>query len=889
MIQAIFHKSKLEEQLSEELRFHLDCEIEKNLRAGMSPDEARDAALREFGGIEQTKEKCRDTFGIRWLEEARQDLRYGLRGLVKNPGFCVAVILSLALGIGANITIFNLIDAVLIRPLHIKDPHQLFQPVHVPSPGWDALLYTEYLDFKNTAGVFSSLAAYGRAPGEIYFNDGMETVRIDHLSVSDNYFTALGIVPQKGRFFLPFECKSIGAEPVLVLSGRFWKSHFSSDPSVLGKTVKLNNLQFLIVGVTPDDFRGLDLSYEPAVFIPLTMAEALSPFGNLYSEQVRNNYSPINWLRLAGRFSPNVNQDQASTILTTIFRNVHARRTNSSSEYTQKLFIETRLVSAIAISSDDHKDLNRFLFMLAGVVGFTLLITCASVANLLLARAEQRRKEMAVRLSLGAGRFRLIRQLLLEGLLLSMAGAVVGLLIMFGIVRVLSAYSLPGGVRIDSLSLGLNWPVLVCTAGLALLTTILFGMAPAWKTTQIDLLSALKTQGGATGRGKSRLRNTLAIAEIALCLPLLVGTGLFIRSMQRVLSTNLGYDPKSLIAQNIDLTSWHHSNVRSALFFHDLLERVRAMAGVISASVFRPWFSNPFILVEGIERHVSQGTWVNVIDNHYFETMRIPILKGRGLTDSDMRGTTKVAIINEAMARLFWPGQNPIGQRIAVPPAVEQSNPAEIVGVVGSIRGFGPKGMTDSQLYLPQSQLAESWDLNGDLIVRTTGLSSGITTSLQKAIQSVAPGLPTQSIHTVEAETWSSLAIQRFGATLLGLLSLLGVILATVGIYGLIAYSVNARTNEIGIRMALGANHKQILLLFFRHGAVLILVGIGIGVGVAIATTRLLSNFLFGVMPNDLATVGGVGILLAGIAFVATYLPARRAARVDPMLSLKYE
>jgi predicted permease len=435
---------------------------------------------------------------------------------------------------------------------------------------------------------------------------------------------------------------------------------------------------------------------------------------------------------------------------------------------------------------------------------------------------------------------------------------------------------------------------LIFTAGLTLLTTLIFGMAPAWKTSRVDLLSALKTQGVATGRGKSRLRNMLSIVEIALCLPLLVGTGLFVRSMQRVLSTNLGYDPKNLMAQHFDLISWHYSNLRSALFFQDLLDRVREMPGVVSASVIRSSFGTPSVLIEGVEKRASQITWVNVVDRQYFETMRIPIVQGRGLTESDVRGAAKVAIINGAMARLFWPGQNPIGQRIAVPPAVDESNPVEIVGVAGSIREFGPQGKTHSQIYLPQrqfdqSQIPESADINGDLIIRTTGLTTGIAASLRGAIQTIAPGLPFQTLKTAEAETWSSMAIQRFGATLLGLLGLLGVVLATVGIYGLIAYSVCQRTNEIGIRMAMGADREQILRLFLHDGAALILCGVGFGVGAAILTVRLLTNFLFDVKPHDFATFLGVGILLAGVAFVASYLSARRATQLDPVSALREE
>jgi predicted permease len=883
---GLFSRTKAEKELSAELQYHLERKIEENIKSSLSPDEARRQALLTFGGIDQIKEACRDYHRGHWLEILTQDFRYSLRQLKKSPGFCLAVVLTLAIGIGTSLAVFSLFDSVVLRPLPITDPSNVFL-LQDQRPSWVSLsfLYTDYLRFQVRNDAFVDMAAFGTS--FVALNDGHETLLVEPLLVSANYFSLLGVKPQIGRYFLPAEGGQPGAAPVAVLGDRFWRKHFAADRNVIGKSIRLAGLSFVVVGVAPSSFRGLILSQCPELYVPLTMAEALKPGPNMFSNKVRDGYSPTAWLSLVVRLKDGMPRERAESIATAV---VPPSLPDDIQQDTRRR-IHLQPAATVAIPEENRPAATRFLLLLVAMVGFSLLVGCASLANLMMSRADQRRKEIAIRLSLGASRSRIVRQLMTEGFILSLLGGGLGVLLMISIIRWIQVFHLPGGIEIGTLSIGVTSSLIVLVLTLSILTTMLFSLGPAWRSSRLDLGTALKGTRGISRQDNSPARVTILVAELALCLPLLVSAGLFTKSLKHALSIDLGFDPSNLYEIPCSLGVQGYEKNRSDRFLQELLERVGRMPGVKSVSLTQTPGGGPSIYVNGIERRLPRDVWENLVDYRYFETMGLPLSRGRGLGIQDVRGGPKVAVINEVLAQLLWQGENPIGQRISCMPPQESeiADPVEVVGVVGNARRLGIQGGVHPQMYMPWVQQRAIDIRDATLVVRTRANSSGLIAAIGQEMRALDPKLPTPAITSLTEQTWELLAPQRLGLILLGWFGGFSLIVAVVGLFGLISYSVSHRTNEIGVRLALGAKPRAVLILFLRQGVLLTTVGIAIGLALALLSTRLLGGFLFEVGSLDPSTFVEASAVLGATTLISTFLSARGAMHVDVMTALRWE
>lgn len=809
-----------------------------------------------------------------------QDIRFGFRLLFKNPGFTAVAALSLALGIGANATIFSFINAILLRPLPVKEPEQLVR-VYTSSNSirFGAVSHQDYLDLREGSGdVLSGLTAERLKPMSI--SDGGQNEIIPGCIVSGNYFSLLGVSPAAGRAFLPDEDETPGARAVAVISYGLWRRRFNADPAAVGQTVTINNHAFTIVGVAPEKFTGIALGQAPEVWVPLMMQPQAVPGATLI------NSRDMRWLNVTGRLKPGVSPEQAQARIDALARRIAEENPRSNAGTWASVF-----------TVNDNPDGPRkavvpVLGVLAVVVGLILLIACANIANLLLARATARRKEIAIRLSLGASRARLVRQLLTESVLLSLGGGVVGLLASVWAPGLLFASLKPPTAFGVTLDLGVDGRVLFFTLGLSVVTSLIFGLAPALRASKLDLTSVLKDEAGALGGGvnKSRLRAALVIAQVTLSLVLLIGAGLFVRSLRSAQSVSTGFDGSRILNASFNVALQGYNQARGEVFERQVLEQVRALPGVEAASlaeVLPLSGSNQQLLMEaeGYEP-VRPGDTLsidyNVVATDYFKTMGIGFARGRDFESQDREGSPGVVVVNEAMARRLWPGQNPVGKWLR--PAAPNAKNLEVIGVVanGKYRRLNEEPL--SYMYLP---LAQNYSPGVTLQVRTGGEPHKAAESLRRAIQSLDGSLAIYNVKTMDESVGLSLFDQRLAATLLSFFGLLALVLAGVGLYGVMNYAVSQRTRELGIRMALGAQKGNIIRLVVGQGLKLTLVGTGIGLVVAFALTRLISRMLYGIGAGDPVTFAGTSLLLLTVAFVASYIPARRATRVNPMVALR--
>jgi predicted permease len=818
-----------------------------------------------------------------------QDLRYGARMLIKSPGFTAVAALSLALGIGANTAIFSLVDKVMIRKLPVEEPDRLVTVSVNSGRGLGTVFtYPDFADYRARNEVFEDLVCY--AQRALTLNEGGRAERIQGTIVSGNYFTALRVRPALGRGFLAEEDKTRGTHPVVMLSYGLWQRRFGADPGLVGKAVNLNGVNFTVVGIAPPEFTGTVPGITPDVYVPVMMQGQVSPswkMDPLFGPRSRN----LSWLEVLGRLKPGISREQAASAMTVLGSQVASANPNpdGSPRFEPKFALED--------GGRGHtyllRDLRFPLQMLMATVGLILVIASANVANLLLARAGARQKEIAVRLAIGAGRARLIRQLLTESALLSTLGGVGGLALAASISGLVISYTPPNAFSALTLDNRLDWRVLGFTLAISLLTGILFGLAPALSASRSDLVSTLKDETSLLGKRVRRLslRNLLVVAQVALSVIVLVGAGLCVRSLQKLLAVDAGFDPSKILVMSADVSLSGYDNERGLRFFSDLLERVKLLRGVeaVSVAAQTPLSSgvNSILKAEGYtpESGEDLSSDFNIVGPDYFLTMNIPLLHGREFGMSDVATAPQVVIINETAARRFWPNQNPVGRRLTLGRAPDE----EVRDIVGVVKDSKYRRLNEEARPAMYSPFAQDYRANMTLHVRTADEPGAMVAAVRREAQALDASLPLYGVRTLEEQKSNSLYTSRLAATLLTVFGLLALGLAAVGLYGVMTYAVNRRVRELGIRMALGAQSRDVLKLVLTQGVKLALLGVGIGLLAAFALTRWMESLLFGVRPTDPLTFTVITVVLTLVALVACWIPARRATKVDPLIALRGE
>jgi predicted permease len=814
------------------------------------------------------------------METLLQDIRYGLRMLAKNPGFTAIAILTLALGIGANTAIFSVINAELLRPLPFREPSQLVRVatanarIHTVS---GAVSYPDFADWRSQNHVFQDMAAY--VDSSFALTGIAQPAHLQGASVTAGMFNLLGASPELGRTFMPED-----DEPhhhVVILSHGLWKERFGGDPQIIGRVITLDNSAYTVVGVMPASFQYLLQREAPALwssFSPLRESTTDSP--------PMADHRDAHFLRVIARMKPGVTVAEAQANMDVITASL-AKQYPDSNKY-----FGARVVSE---QEELTHSIRPALFVMMVAVGFVLLIACVNVANLLLARATGRTREIAIRSALGAGRQRVVRQLLTESFLLALTAGTLGLLLAVWGSAALVRFSPENLPRIAEIQMD-GW-VLAFTMGLALLTGMLFGLAPALQVSHANIVDALKegALSSTAGRGRHALRGSLVVVEMALALVLLVGSGLLIRSLVQLQNVNPGFDAHNVMTSSVDLPDAKYSDAKKAQYFKDLMPQLKALPGVQSAAGIYPLPMGgdeirTTFQVEGhpVAKSEEPHTSLRDITPNYFATMRIPILQGRDFGAQDEVASTPVIIINEALARQIFPGENPIGKHMKPEVGSDTGEPLmrEVVGVVGNVKFHDLSDEWAPESYIPYAQISFG---SLTLVVRTEQDPHSLAKPIAETVRSLDNDLPTYAPKTVEEYLNGTIAQPRFNTYLLGIFAALAMLLTAVGLYGVISYSVAQRTHELGIRMALGGQPSDMLRLIVGQGLRLAAYGVGIGLVAAFALTHFLSSMLFGISATDPISYIAVVSLLLVVVVVACYVPARRAMRVDPMVALRYE
>jgi putative ABC transport system permease protein len=879
-LRGLFGDRRADREFDDEIETHLRLLTERHVLQGMTEEEAAWAARRQFGNITLLKEANHEMRGIRFIDTFFQDLRYGLRMLQKNPGFTIVAVLTLALGIGATSAIFSVVNAVLLRPLPYPEPDCLmvYSAFEQGSHGGriSAVTAPHFVEWRNQCRSCVQMAAYFAAqPGNL--TGGAEPERVRIARVTENLFATLGVPPLLGRTFLPEEIGRPSSDgdiqqnsnTVVILSYGLWQRRFNADPSVIGQTVKVEGDVCSVIGVMPEGFKFPD---EADAWLPVT----LSP--------TRND------LQIIARLQPHVTPAQAQAELTTL-----AQRLQQESLQKNR----TLNVNLIPLQDQMVGNIRSSLLIFLGAVSFVLLIACANVANLLLARAATRQKEMAMRGALGASRLRIVRQLLTESLLLALAGGVLGLWLASGILDLLVAFApqdipRPTAIRIDSWVLGF-------TLLLSILTGIIFGLTPALQISQLDLNTAFK-EGGTRGTGSGashRLRGLLVVAEVSLALVLLIGAGLLLKSFTRLRETKPGFNPDHVLTASAALPQVDYpTTAKVKTYAQQALARLAAYPEVQAAGVVNSLpLSHAGMSIQGslvIEGESKDRPGVIAskvaVSADYFCALGIPLLQGRAFNEHDTANSPGVLIISESLAHQLWPNESALGKRLDI--GFPGETWREVVGIMGDVKQWDLNAPLASAVYEPYAQVSDQlrWFV-GEMtfVIRTTAEPQSFIARLRSELQTVDRELPLHNVATMQQVVAKQVTDPRFYTLLLGSFSALALILAAAGIYSVISYSVTQRTHEIGIRLALGAQAGDVLRLVVKQGMGLVLVGLAIGLAGARVLTRVLSDFLYQVSATDAATFALLSGLLAAVALLACYLPARRATKVDPMVALRHE
>jgi predicted permease len=900
-LRSLFRRKRVEQEMDEELKFHLECQIRDNIKEGMSPADARRTALLSFGGLEQVQEDCRDARGFRFFDEVQQDLHYAARQLLRNPGFTILAIIVLALGIGANTAVVSIIDQLVFRPIPVYQPDRLAAIAEVCS-------YGDYVDLRDGNKVFSGMTAIAVFGFDLWDSDHSRSY--SGRAVSGNFFNVLGLKVVAGRPFLPEEDQLQGPHPVAIISYRLWQNMFELDPAAIGKTIRLNGEALTVVGVAPPRFRDIDYSgaYRD-IWIPLSMFKRVM---HLESEPI---YSDVfeqrnkRFLTVIGRLNSGISLQEAQA------------RMNVVSEQLRKAYPDSRRSwGTNADGSLSPNEWNILLFPITAprrlnqntlfsinilfvACGCILMICCANVGSLLLSRAAARQREIATRIAIGANRFRVVRQLLTEGLVLSALSLAASFAVWQLSLQCLPA--LEGSISesigsLRDLELVFDPRIFSLAALIALLASLLFAVAPALLGSRIEINSTLKEQTILRGGPSPRWRRVLVIAQVILSFVLLIGAGLYIRIIARFEVMDPGFNTNVLVV-NPGAPGYGFNNQKNIGYGRRVLERVRALPGVLAAS----WASGvppetgrgcmQMIRTEESGSGNDSFTWVdcNAVSPGYFSTLQIPVLQGRDFTDRDDSTTADgVIIINETMARRFWPGANPLGKRLQLGKRLGdvRANPEQLYEVIGVVKDAGYSKIWDGSkpyAYFLPSQLGYA-DGSSILHVRVAGNPGSMLNPIRSVFESFGAEAKVRDAQPMSAEMSFMLSRERSTVFVLSLFGGLALLLASIGLYGVISYSVIQRGREFGIRLALGAQHKAIVLLVLREGVLTVLAGLIIGVPCSIALGRYLANSLHGLNPLDPITYAAIAILWVGVAILAVLVPARKAIS-SPMDALRVE
>jgi putative ABC transport system permease protein len=872
LLRNLLHRDRVERELAEEIQAYVEMLTEAKIREGLGPRAARRAALVELGGVEQVKEKVREVRMGSFIGTTWQDVRYGMRVLVKSPVFTTVAVLSLALGIGANTAIFSVVNGILFRPLPYPESERIVAVWHTPPqesfPGLDRFTVSpgNYLDWKAQSQSFEQMAVYEYLG--LSLSTGDDPVSVTGAAVSPDFFSVLRSPAGRGRTFFPEE-EQTGRNQVVVLSHGLWQRAFGADPNLVGRTLTLDSRSYTVVGVMP---AGFEFPQEAELWVPLAW--------DGQQKQVRSIHDSL----VVARLKPGVSLSQAQAEMSTI-----------SSRLEQQYPEENKGWGAVVIplQEDLVGDIRPALLVLFSAVGFVLLIACANVANLMLARGANRQKEIALRIALGATRGRVVRQLLTESVLLACLGGLLGLMLAgWGgevLIR-LSSGSLPnpGDIGLDRWALGFTMLV-------SLAAGVVAGIAPALQFANAEMSETLKQGTGRTGASiKQRTRKALVVCEVALSLILLIGAGLMIRSFWKLQSVDPGFDTSDTLTMTVVLPPTRYSEPQQQLAFLDrALEQIGAQPGVVSvgATTTLPLTGSgskqPFT-VEGrpaasvAEQPLAQTRYVTT---DYFRAIGVPLRQGRFFSEQDREGGPQVVIVSEAMARQLWPGQDPIGKRLT-PSFHLQQGAREVVGVVGDVKSSVSEAAAAATMYLPFRQTPRPYMV---FVTRTASDAGNFVQPVSKAVYAVDKEQALTNVRTMEQVLTDSMTGRRFNMTLLIVFAALALVLAAVGVYGVMNYSVVLRRRELGIRMALGAGTMDVLRLVLGQGLALTLMGVGVGLLGAYGLTRLMSSLLYGVAATDLLTFASVSGVLIAVGLLASYLPARRATKVDPMIALRSE
>jgi putative ABC transport system permease protein len=873
-LRSLFRRDTVEQEIGSELHFHIERQVEENILAGMNPQEARRAASREFGGVEQVKEECRDTRRANYLENLLKDVRYGFRMLRKSPSFTFFAVAVLALGIAANSAIFSIADAILVRPLPYRDANRLVMiwedssaygfPKDTPAPG-------NFSDWKSRNQVFEDVAAI--SDGSFNLTGSGNPENLIGKWATANLFSVLGVSPALGRDFRP-EDDVPGAPAVALLSHGLWLRRFGGDPRIVGKEILLNNEKCTVIGVMK---RGAQFpDRETDLWVP-------SRFTTAQLANRRNHF-----LQVVARLKPRVSLGTANANLATIASQLEKENPDSNAK-----------VGAFAVPLREELagDVRPAIFMLLGAVCFVLLIACANVANLLLSRATGRRREMAMRIALGATRARVIQQMLTESILLSIFAGVAGLLFSIWGTKFLATL-IPTGIAAMT-GTGVDGRVLLFTLAISLATGIVFGIIPASRVSQFQLAHSLKQGGGRSGVGSGghRLRDALVISEVALAIVLLTGAALMIRSLENLYHLDPGFRADHVLVMRTPLPRQKYEAFAArAAFYEQVLERVEGLPGVVAAG-YTTWVpltnagGATGITIEGKPEPAPADVLVpniRIISRDYTRALRMKLMEGRLFESRDAAGTLPVALINQTMARNYWTGEDPAGKRFKVGGYSEKSPWLTVIGVVGDVHQAGLAVPARAEMYLPYQQEDLGFEPEY-LAVRTAGDPMALGEIVRQQIWAVDKEQPVAGMMPLEDLVDENLASRKMQASLLSGFAGLALLLVTLGIYAVLSFAVTQRTQEIGVRVALGAQPGDVLRMIFSQGFRLFLMGAALGLAAAFVLSRALVHLLFGVSAYDPASFAGVTILLAAVALLACYVPARRATRVDPLIALRYE
>ena len=885
-IRMLVNRRQFDVDLEEEMRLHLDLRQQDQIESGMSADDAQAAARRRFGNVTSLRERSNMAWGWEWLEHLTQDVRFGFRILNKNLGVTFVIVLTLALGVGANTAIFGLVNGILLQRLPVPAPEQIAALViqsGESSLGALGFSYPQFVEFREQTApiceVFGSATAW-----RLNFTAEGHSDTLTIGGVSSNYFSALGVKPALGRLVLPGEGEHPGEPAVLVLSYAFWQRRFGGDPQVIGKQVRVGGKPATIVGVMEKEFRGQFSVFEMDAYAPLSTVFEESSASNFWTSR------DIHLMLVLGRLRPGVILAQAQSRFDVVSRRLAAQYAVTDKDLKVRVMDE-RLSRPIPYANNAFIVFSGLFVILGALV---LLLACTNIANILMARASVRQREMAIRAALGGARSRLLRQMLTETMLTTLLGGIAGVTLGASLSYLASSTHL-SNIPIR-LGFGFDWRVFVYALVAVIFTPISAGLSPALRATRADVNTVLHQGGRADAGGKARhkVRGDLMAAQVAGSLTLLIVAGLFVRSLRAVERMDIGFDPNQLLNVTLDPSLDNYTRIQTNEFYRSLETKVRALPGIQSVSLAASvpmgnTLGNQSVYVEGRPVPSGQrapGAFFNDVDPPYFDTLRIRIILGRAFTDADSETAPLVTIINETMARHFWPGEDPIGKRFSL---ISDAGPfVEIVGVArdGKYRILAED--PQPYFYVP---LTQHFTAQRTLQIRSSMPPELLAPLVQHEIQALDASVPIEEIQTMKESLGGTLGyfIFRLGASLAAAMGLLGLLLAIVGVYGVVSYAATQRTQELGVRMALGASPRQILALLLRQGAQLVAAGLLFGLVGAWALTRAMSHMLVGVSPSDPLTYLSVAALLSFITLLACWIPARRAMRIDPMVALRYE